>query len=183
MQIGNLSKHDLKVVEFASVDENRPSLNHIFVRVQDDNLQLIATDSYKLIIHNAQTFVSYSFKPFMMPALALQQVDKLVKAATSKYPQAEIQLFENCIKIPELGITIDFRQYEGTYPDVDKLIKGISRQTTGHVRLDPHHLQTITKFFRGGQVGNSFDVTINGHLQGVEFKTAQTYAILMPLIG
>lgn len=175
-----LAKADLNVFEFASRDDSRPLLTGIYVREKDDRYELIATDSYRLVIHAPKQIVSAKFEPFILPADVLRRVKQYVGTISSANPKT-IELWTDHIAIPELGVSVSFKPLDGNYPDVDKLVKGINHTKAPSTKLNPVYVAKTMQFFASISTYEAVEIVTNGVLDPVEFKSNQSYAVVMPL--
>lgn len=176
-----LTKHDLAVADFASTDDSRPILTGVLVRVKDDyGVELVATDSYRLIVHKVgktETADLPEGNQLLIPADVFKRAHRYYGAVTKKHPKT-VELYNDHLAIPELGVRIDFTQIEGKYPDVDSLLKRTTGETPARVvSLDPKLVGKTMAFFA---TEHSVKINFNGNLSPVEIKSDNSHAVVMP---
>lgn len=178
-----LSKHDLQVHKFASTDDSRPLLTAVMLRKNDGNYELVATNSYIAIVHKLKEFEESEFKPILIPAATLKKAGTIMgRSAMIDGVLNVVEVYKDYIRLPALRMSIEFTAIEGKYPDLDKLIREINhKEFAKPVVLNPEYVNTVMSFFQSQDYNVSVEVSVNDKLAPVEFKTTQSYALVMPL--
>jgi DNA polymerase-3 subunit beta len=112
-----------KVQRASSTDESRIILTGVLIEVSEDNMKMVATDSYRLSIVEKE--IKFKGKPLkvVIPARVL---DSILKSDYSE-GEIDINIEENQVsfeldKGKELKTTIVTRLLSGKFPDYEKLI-------------------------------------------------------------
>lgn len=109
-----------KTVFSSALDETRPVLAGVLFKIVNNNLKMVATDSYRLAeatlnISNANT----KSINFIVPARAISEIGRLIDESLEK---AEIIVGENQVQF-KLGPTeVVSRLVEGSFPDYEQII-------------------------------------------------------------
>lgn len=191
-----LTKHDLKVFNFASTEEIRPLICHVLVRpgLYDKYPEMLATDSYIGMVHTVVDGESENaeFEPFLVPAKVLKQLYALCGTyrlkANRRFKGIKItdivELYNTHAIIPTLNLRIDFAQPEGKYPELDKLIKdNITGAKTNTAILNANYMAKVAKFVSTHPLSNTgtFEMRVNDKLQPIEFIGKYSYGVVMPV--
>lgn len=185
-----LSKKDLQVFKFTSKDEARPLLMHVLVRLnkEDGNIELIATDSYKLVIRKVKTDTK-TFAPMMIHRDQFERIIKVIgkhddpKLLFGTKIEDKVVLTSTTMRIDEKGITMKLPvQPEGNYPDIDKMLNNAFRSDRAkEVTLNANYLADVVKYAANDKEAYSVKVATNGVLEPVVITGNNTYAVVMPL--
>lgn len=187
-----LSKRDLDVATFASTDNSRPVICHVLVRRKGSNVQLIATDSYALVVADIPAIEYPDFDEFIVPADTLLWAKKVVGkheidfGRRTKKVDDKIELYADKLVVQSTGITLPIKtdSEASSYPKIDKLIKDIDRSQASDVTLNAKLLERATKFVGtdpAGSGSNACKIKINAQLAPVEITNGNSYALVMPL--
>jgi len=115
-------KDALKIVYFAaSIDDSRPILSGVFFNKTDDNLTIVATDSYRLAEKSLK--ISKEFKEnfqIIVPVKTTQEIFKII----SDNPESVVDIYTNENQILfEIGnIELISRLIEGQFPNYKQII-------------------------------------------------------------
>jgi DNA polymerase III subunit beta len=127
-----------QVVIAASLDENRPVLAGVYMHTEDNNLVLVATDSYRLtekkIPLKTKTELSV-----IIPARTMQELVRILGDATG---DVNIYLEENQVMFQVDSVELTSRLIEGQFPNYKQIIPE-DVETTAVVDTD--ELTRITK--------------------------------------
>lgn len=189
-----LSKRDLDAATFASTDNSRPVICHVLVRRRGSNVQLIATDSYALVVADIPAIEYPEFDEFVVPADVMLLAKKVISKVEVDYGRRtkkvddKVELYADRLVIQSSGVTLPIKteQDATNYPKIDKLIKDIDRQKADDVTLNAKLLERATKYVGSDPAGsgsNACKIVINGKLAPVEITNGNTYALVMPLKG
>lgn len=200
--IVTLTKHDLKVFEFAGTDDMRPMLSHILVRpTKDGGVELVATDSYAAVIHQVNGKVEgRTFEPFLIHAGIFKMLYKLCGTrtlpATRRPGRANLKarkiidqpvLYPKHAEIDTLGIKVDYDTLEevAKYPDIEKAIKNAGQGAQAYsVKLQRGLIEKATKFVGSHWLAHgSVEIKVNGQYEPVIVRSDHTTAYVMPLRG
>lgn len=128
-----------QVAGAASVDETRPVLTGVVVKIDGDKIKLAATDSYRLAEKVISVTEKYENNSVIVPARSLQELHKLISTADK-----EVQMYidEDQIKFVAGEKELISRLIDGNYPDYEQLIPS-ENKTSFIVKKD--ELLRITK--------------------------------------
>jgi DNA polymerase III sliding clamp (beta) subunit (PCNA family) len=180
-----ISKYDLLAADFASRDDSRPILTTVLVRKKNGNIELVATDSYVAVIHQVKELndASIDFEQFLIPAATLRFAKKMIGTKSNARQIHTVDIYTDHITLPTLGISIDYKAPDGSYPDLDKLIASMDKRTDfKDCILNAAYIIKVAKAFNTDWVSNgTLKIKVNAHLAPVEFSNDRTYALIMPL--
>jgi len=137
VKVKNLKKSLSQVIFATSSSETRMELTGILFEILDDNLFLVATDSYRL----AEKKVKLEAKSkknirVIIPTKTTQELTRIlsnIKEGTeNESKNIEIKISENQIKFLINGTELISRLIEGQYPDYKQIIPN-SKNTTANV--------------------------------------------------
>jgi len=123
----------------AAQDEGRPQLNGVLVRLEEDDLTLVATDGYRLSFQKIKTTlkgkeIKELAAGLLIPSRTLAEVGRIIGEAEEGKtlgltitPQANQAIFST----PEAEIVT--RLIEGKFPDYEKILPG---KATTKITLD-----------------------------------------------
>jgi DNA polymerase-3 subunit beta len=121
LQSGQFVNAVEKVIFAAAADETRPVLNGVLVSSNSKQLQLVATDGYRLSLKKIGLDEELQLPEMLIPAKALQEVARI-------FPQDEKE-FELAITSRENQVIFSFedmeivtRLIEGQFPEFEKII-------------------------------------------------------------
>jgi DNA polymerase-3 subunit beta len=110
-----------RVTRAASRDETRPVLTGVLVRLGDDGITMVATDSYRLAVKRTELEPPPpEAREAIVPARALQEVARLV--AQGKAPEAEVVLGESQAVFRIGPARLTSRLIDGQFPDYRQLV-------------------------------------------------------------
>ena len=110
----------LKTVFACALDETRPVLSGVYLKIMQNKLKMVATDSYRLAekTTNLASRVDKQID-FIVPGRTLAEVGRLIDGSLE---QVEIMVGENQVQF-KLGPTILIsRLIEGSFPDYEQII-------------------------------------------------------------
>jgi len=117
---GDLFKSIINQTSFAiSTQELRPLLTGINIKIQDDNLECIATDSYRLAKKNVK--ISTSVKNEINIVIPGKNIIELEKIITDD-EDIELHIFSNKVLFKYKNIKFQTNLLSGTYPNTSNLI-------------------------------------------------------------
>ncbi len=103
-----------------SRDETRPILNGILFRMEEDNLKVVATDSYRLAVRDIKLNSKIAEKiEIVVPWRALDELQKIIP---STIKNVNISISENQILFEMTGIVFISRLIEGQFPNYQQLL-------------------------------------------------------------
>lgn len=125
-----------KVIFSVAANETRPEISGVFMKIEEDNVTLAATDSYRLAekkIKLKQKKQNILKEEIIIPARTLQEVlrilnsfqktlDMVPEVAAKEDEILEIFISDNQILFVFSGIEIVSRIIEGNYPDYKQII-------------------------------------------------------------
>lgn len=108
-----------RVSKAVSRDESRAILTGVFFTVEDDNLRLVATDSYRLAVADL-VLKGQQYEPFqaIIPGRIFEDVAKLA----AQYDRVNVGFSENQVVFTFGACTFVSRKIEGTYPNYRQLL-------------------------------------------------------------
>jgi DNA polymerase-3 subunit beta len=120
------------VARAVSKDESRAVLTGIFIKAENDLLQLVATDSYRLAVTKTKlaTAVSEALQ-IVVPGPVLEEVARLAEKA-----EVSIGESENQIVFAFATTTFISRKIEGNYPNYEQIIPS-SREVSATIETAP----------------------------------------------
>ncbi len=121
LSVNDLHESLTEVVFAASLNTSRPVLSGVFLFSSDNNLKLVATDSYRL----AEKVVVTIKKPTepvscIIPARTMLELAKIISKAQGK--EVKINISKNQVLFTVDGVELISRLIEGKFPDYDKII-------------------------------------------------------------
>jgi DNA polymerase-3 subunit beta len=128
-----LNSKDLKVaidqVAFsAATDETRPVLTGVLLKAKDNELKLVATDSYRLAEKTIKLEKKVSEEiNIIIPQRTMHELSRIISSYESK---VEIRIGENQIQFNFDEIQLVSRLLEGSFPDYDQIIPKKSETKT-----------------------------------------------------
>ncbi len=187
-----LSKRDLDVATFASTDNARPVICHVLVRRKGSNVQMIATDSYALVVADIPAIEYPDFDEFIIPADIMLMAKKVISKVEvdsgrrTKKVDDKVELYKTHMIVQSTGIRIPIATpcEVDSYPKIDKLINDIDHSRADEVALNSKLLERATKFVGSDPAGsgsNACRIKINAKLAPVEITNGNSYALVMPL--
>lgn len=103
----------------AAFDETRPVLAGILFRVNNEQLIVVATDSYRLAEYKIKAQSSLKKGEFIIPQRTAAEVARLLPADDS---EVEITSGDNQVLFKFDDIEFSSRQIEGSFPDYEQII-------------------------------------------------------------
>lgn len=126
---GNNLKETIDQVTFsAAIDETRPILTGVLLKAKDNQLKLVATDSYRL----AEKTVHLEKKiaeeiNVIIPQRTMHELSRII---TSDEEKVEIRIGDNQIQFNFGDIQLVSRLLEGSFPDYEQIIPKKSETKT-----------------------------------------------------
>jgi DNA polymerase-3 subunit beta len=116
----NALKSALEEVVFAAAnDEARPELSGVLIRAKDKEVQMVATDSYRLSQRNIQLPEALPEGSAIIPVRAAHEVLRILENDTQA---ASIHIDEQQLTITLPETTIISRVIDGRFPDFEQII-------------------------------------------------------------
>ena len=117
---GDILKNMIKQTIFAvSLQESRPLLTGLNLKIEKDNLEVVATDSYRLAKKTIKLDYEYpNDVNIVIPGKNINEFDKII----SDNENVEIHLFNNKILFKYKNILFQSSLLNGTYPNTSNLI-------------------------------------------------------------
>ncbi len=126
LQIEKFKKSLSQVVFATSNSETRIELTGVLFEIQNENLFLVATDSYRLAEKKLKLEEKNTKNTrVIIPAKTIQELTRIlsgVKEGGDQSENVEIMISENQIKFNILGTELISRLIEGQYPDYKQII-------------------------------------------------------------
>ena len=127
-----------QVSRAVSRDETRAVLTGVLLSIEEPTVRMVATDSYRLAVREAELGATSEHVEVVVPGKALEEVSKLA-GGTEK---VEMGVSENQIVFEFGDTTFVTRRIEGSFPNYRQLIPK-ERDTT--VRVSSEELQAAVK--------------------------------------
>jgi DNA polymerase-3 subunit beta len=110
-----------RVARAASKDDTRPVLTGILVSVSEDELRMVATDSYRLSVKEVKV-KSTAQEQFEVnvPARALQELSRIVSDVETE--EISVVAHENQVVFGAGRVTLSSRMIEGQFPNYRQLL-------------------------------------------------------------
>jgi DNA polymerase-3 subunit beta len=110
-----------KVARSASRDETRPVLTGILVHAAEDELRMVATDSYRLSVKETrlEQGLAGSFEA-NVPARALQELARIV--GSGEDARLTVSMRSNQVVFDAAGVVLSSRLIDGTFPNYRQLL-------------------------------------------------------------
>lgn len=143
MPAGALAETVERVARAASRDEVRPILTGILVSVEDDQLTMVATDSYRLSVKHTQLEAGSTALEANVPARALRELARIV--TQSGVEEVEIALPGNQIVFRAGRYLLSSRLIDGQFPSYRQLLPDAFDHD---VRLPRSELLDVTRRIR-----------------------------------
>ncbi len=186
-----------KVARVVSKDESRAVLTGVLIGIEDDNLRMVATDSYRLAITDA-SLEKLPDEPFS--AVIAGAFLSEIAALPSSDDEISIGLSENQIIVTYQDTVFINRRIEGNFPnykqllpngyttkatlDVDSLTAGVKRasllgSTASPVRFDLNGAsQTVQINANAADIGDVQE-TLKAEIEGEDIVIAFNYAYVL----
>jgi DNA polymerase III subunit beta len=151
---GSILKKSLQQVVFAaSSDETRPVLTGVLIKTVEENLVMVATDSYRL----AEKQLGSQKKPIelLIPASALQDLLRIISDVDE---DVRVTNNEQQVLFQVGDIELVTRLVEGSYPDYQKLIPKSFTTSATLKRNDLINVTKVSSLFARESAGS---ITIN----------------------
>lgn len=123
----NLLKTLIRQTNFAvSVSETRPILTGVYFKLENSELELVATDSHRLASKKVQLndLFNVSFKNVVVPGKSLAELNKILEEIDDLI---EISVTDNQILFKTKNVLFLSRLLEGNYPETSRLIPDQSK--------------------------------------------------------
>ncbi|MFA5947501.1 MAG: DNA polymerase III subunit beta [Candidatus Gracilibacteria bacterium] len=186
VKIEDLCEAINETVFAASLNTSRPVLSGVYLIVKDDELKLVATDSYRL----AEKKIKLSSKiseevSCIIPAKTMMELSKIINKSNSK--ELKVNISNNQILFSADGIELISRLIEGKFPDYEKIIPKESKSV---IEVSVEDLSLVLKrvslFARENNNSVKISVTNDGKLlvSSDETKVGEEKAeVLIKLTG
>lgn len=113
-----------QVIEAASTDEARPALTGILMKFDNDNVDMVATDSYRLTLSNISINSSINDKQIIIPSKSLLELQRII-STHKQYTEKDEVLLE----ITEFEVKFTYKNFilissliSAKYPNYQPLI-------------------------------------------------------------
>jgi DNA polymerase-3 subunit beta len=122
-----------QIVYAVAQDESRPEISGVYMKVADDALTVVATDSYRLAEKTIKlTKPNTQAVEAIIPTRTIQEVSRVM---SDEADSLEIYFSENQVLFVCEGVEVVSRIIEGRYPDYKQIIPQ-QYNTTATVRAD-----------------------------------------------
>ena len=129
-----------QVVICASLDEARPVLAGVYFYIEDKQLVLVATDSYRLAERKLK--LKNAPKEKLSVIVPVRTIQELVRILGDVDGQLNVYLSENQVMFEIESIQLTSRLIEGTFPNYRQIIPGESETD---VDIDTNEFSRVTK--------------------------------------
>ncbi|MBI4744328.1 MAG: DNA polymerase III subunit beta [Actinobacteria bacterium] len=109
-----------KIIKAVSKDESRQTLTGIFVKINDDEMEMVGTDSYRLAVYKEKINKSNENIEIILPTKILDELIKIL--LSEKAEKISIKFMENQVIFKFKNICIFSRIIEGQFPNYNQLI-------------------------------------------------------------
>lgn len=165
---GQILKTALSQVSFsASFDESRPILTGVYFIVSDNELKMVATDSYRLAEKVLKTPTKENVS-FVVPNKTIQELQRVINGSE----EIKIILSQNQVLfiLPDMEITS--RIIEGEYPDYKQIIpKNLKTQAVLSTHDLANNIKTASFFTR--ESSNNVKMSFKQGLVDIEALSSQ----------
>lgn len=138
-----------QVVFAASSDDSRPVLTGVYFHVQNGEIMIAATDSYRLA--EARLGKADSAQSFLVPASAANDLLRIISDSDEKvvvaYDEQQVMF-----KVGEVSLIA--RLIEGNYPDYQKLVPSKFATTAKLSRADFTNIAKVSSLFARESAGS-----------------------------
>lgn len=150
-----------------SRDETRPVLTGALLNIEEKNLLMVATDSYRLAIKSVGTKTAGANKiSILIPARALEEAQRALAGTKGK---VRLSTDENLLKIEAENTTIVSRLIEGQFPNYKQLIPN---ETLLRVEVDKQEMiSSISRVALLAQKNMSVKMAVDGQKIRVQAAT------------
>jgi len=108
-----------KTVFSASVDESRPEIHGVYLRVKDEMLIGVGTDSYRLAEWRTEVLRGDLQNGVIIPLRTCQEI---VRMLPSTQEEVRLDLGETQLGVSTVQTTITSRIVEGNFPDYEQIL-------------------------------------------------------------
>lgn len=153
----SLPARELKVaitetVFATAIDETRPILTGVLLKIDDGVLKLVATDSYRLAERSVKLTKSTSPKQsLIVPARTLGELGRILPATED---DVTIYLSENQILFTYLETEMLSRLIDGTFPDYEQILPKKTTTTFRTGRQECSQVMKMASFFARESANN-----------------------------
>ncbi|MCK8824526.1 DNA polymerase III subunit beta [Fuchsiella alkaliacetigena] len=123
-----------------SQDESRPFLTGGLLLIENNELKMIATDSYRLAYSNSRLDKEFKNSEVIIPSKTLEELSKLLTSEEEE--EIKVVITENQILFNFLNITLISRLIEGQFPSYQQVLPDSSKT---EVEIDKNQLLNATK--------------------------------------
>ncbi|SJZ79680.1 DNA polymerase III subunit beta [Selenihalanaerobacter shriftii] len=132
-------KNMIDRIKFAtSNDESRPFLTGGLLLIEDQEIKMVSTDSYRLAYTELELNKDLSFNKVIIPSKTLSELSKLINSDE----EMKILVTDNQILFEFSNITIISRLIEGQFPNYNQVIPNDS---TTEIKVNKKELLNATK--------------------------------------
>jgi len=127
LSVKDFIKNISKIVFASALDELRPVLAGVFVKIEDGKFYTVATDSYRLVETKRQTTEKNDLS-VIIPSRTILELSRILHKYEDK--GIKIDISKNQIRFTCENIELISRLIEGQYPDYTKIIPDKVETTT-----------------------------------------------------
>lgn len=140
-------------------DETRPVLTGLLIKIKQEQLKLVATDSYRLA--EATTDIDKKHKDInvIVPARAMSEISRII--SQEEMGKVEISFSENQIMFSVENTQIISRLIEGSFPDYEQIIPK-NHQTKVKLRADKFSQSIKMASFFARESANNIKIKLIG---------------------
>lgn len=112
-----------RVIVACAQDESRPILSGVLFNFEQNNLKLVATDSYRLAEQTIRLKQKIELPRVVVPTKTMQEVHRIISSDPNSKDNVKVNISENQImfKFGE-DIEVSSRLIEGTFPNYEQII-------------------------------------------------------------
>jgi len=114
-----LKKSLPKIIFAAALDETRPVLAGVYMKMSGNKLVLAATDSYRLAEQKLETQANIPESTVIVPSRTLAELERILPESDEA---VEIKMGENQIEFATGSILFMTRLIEGAFPDYEQIM-------------------------------------------------------------
>ncbi len=115
-------KEIIKYTSFAALkDSTKRNLNGIFLKIENNNIETVATDAHRLSYYKIETKLDIKTKfEYIIPLKTINEISKILDEKEDK--EIELNLFEKLIEFKLNNIDIATRIIDENYPNYNQVI-------------------------------------------------------------
>jgi len=128
VKVNDLQTSINETVFSASTNTARPVLSGVLLVVSEDNVKLVATDSYRLAEKSLKAIKKIEEDVYcIVPAKTMSELGKIISKADTK--EVRVNVSKNQILFSIDGVELISRLIDGRYPDYEKIIPATNKTT------------------------------------------------------